>query len=140
MLGHAMKDKKSAWEKRKYPRVKKRVSFKFRIMDDLISAETLDLSGNGALCRANAFLPPMSRLDVLLALPIGDKTEYVSCNGVVVRVEKEESADSDSSDAYQIAIFFEEIEDDERDKILRHINATLSEDSDAPPTEYLRNS
>lgn len=117
-----MKEKKSAKERRLFPRVRKQVKFKFKMADDLVAAETIDLSGNGALCRTNTYLPPMSRLSVLLALSYDGKTEFVSLNGVVVRVDKEEIADSVTADAFQVAIFFEEIEEHERNIILRHIN------------------
>ncbi len=106
-------------EQRKYPRVKKRVKFKFKIADDLISAETIDLSANGVLCITNTHIPPMTRLDILFALSIDDKTEYFTCNGVVVRAEKKKFANPEISEAFQIAIFFEEIEKDGTDKILR---------------------
>ena len=61
----------------------------------------------------------MTGFEIVLALPPvnkGDEFEYVECNGSVVRVEKV-IFDANGHNAYNIAIYFSEIEDSERQKI-----------------------
>ncbi len=57
----------------------------------------------------------MTVLDIVLALPCVDKEgkfEYVECDGLVVRVEN-----ANTRNAYNIAIYFSEIKDSEKQKI-----------------------
>ena len=65
------------------------------------------------------YIPLMTGLDIVMALPRSDEKdefEYIKCNGSVVRVEKV-SFDANERKAYNIAIYFTEIEDSEKQKI-----------------------
>jgi hypothetical protein len=62
----------------------------------------------------------MTRLKIALALPRDDKKkefEYIECAGVVVRVEK--GGFHFSRGIYNTAIYFNEIEEPEREKIAK---------------------
>jgi len=119
-----MKNRNGFEEKREYPRISRRLTFEIQTEDAVISAETINLSCSGVCCRVSKHIPPMTNLRIVLAL-IYDNTatqvEYVECEGMVVRVEAVSSSDS----LYNIAIFFNEIEESEREKIMDFIEAHL---------------
>jgi len=114
-----MKRKHIGVEHRKHPRINERLQFKLKTNHFHIVTETINLSCIGAYCQVNKYIPLMTSLDIVLALPHVDKEgkfEYVECNGLVVRVEKV-SLDANGHNAYNIAIYFSEIEDSEKQKI-----------------------
>lgn len=117
-----MKLKHIGAEHRKHPRINERLQFKLKTNHFNIVTETINLSCIGAYCQANKYIPLMTVLDIVLALPHVDKNgefehvEHVECNGLVVRVEKV-SFDANTRNAYNIAIYFSEIEDSEKQKI-----------------------
>lgn len=114
-----MKFKNIGAEHRKHPRINERLQFKLKTNHFDIVTETINLSCIGAYCQANNYIPLMTGLEIVLALPHVDKEdelEYVKCNGLVVRVEKV-SSDANTRNAYNIAIYFSEIEDSDKQKI-----------------------
>ncbi|MCP4346997.1 MAG: PilZ domain-containing protein [Desulfobacterales bacterium] len=108
-------------EKRKYPRINKRLKFEVKNHDDfVVIAETINLSASGAYCMVNKPVSLMTSLRIVLPLIYGNKkreVEYAECNGVVVRVEEV----SREACLYNIAIFFSEIDESERQKIVDYI-------------------
>ena len=114
-----MKLKYIGAEHRKYPRINERLQFQLKSNYFNIATKTIDLSCIGAYCQVNKLVPLMTILEMVLVLPYLDKKnefEYVKCNGLVVRVEKVSSDDSEQN-SYNIAIYFSEIEDSEKRKI-----------------------
>jgi hypothetical protein len=106
-------------ERRRHPRINERVPFTLRAEDFDAVTETINMSCLGAYCQLDKYIPLMTSLKVALALPRGDKKneiEYAECNGVVVRVEEVESQ-SHKSSVYNTAIYFNEIEESEKEKI-----------------------
>jgi len=114
-----MKLKHIGAEHRKHPRINERLQFKLKTDHFDIVTETINLSCIGAYCQANKSIPLMTSLDIVLALAHVDeegKFEYVQCNGLVVRVEKV-SFDANGHNAYNIAIYFSDIADSDKQKI-----------------------
>ncbi len=114
-----MKNKKKYVEKRRQPRTKKIIPFKIKTDDSTIATETIDLSCIGAYCQVDKYIPTMTNLKIVLALPCGNQkgeVEHVECIGAVVRVEKIPSK-TNEDDQYNIAIYFNEIEESEKEKI-----------------------
>ena len=110
-----MKLKHIGAEHRKHPRINERLQVKLKTNHFDIVTETINLSCIGAYCQANKYIPLMTVLDIVLALPCVDKEgkfEYVECDGLVVRVEN-----ANTRNAYNIAIYFSEIKDSEKQKI-----------------------
>jgi len=110
-------------ENRKHPRVNKRIPFKLETENSSIVAKTINLSCIGAYCMASKPIPFMTNLKIAFTLPDYEHekgTKHVECNGVVVRVEKEVSK-AKAHNAYNIAIFFSEIEKSEKEKIATFI-------------------
>jgi len=106
-------------ERRRHPRVDERLEFKLKAEDFDLVTETINLSCLGAYCQLNRHIPLMTTLKIALALPHGDQEnefDYLECSGVVVRVE-EVLSESNMDSVYNTAIYFNEIEESEKEKI-----------------------
>jgi len=108
-------------ERRRYPRVEKKLPIELLTDKYEISTETKNLSCIGAYCTVDKDIPLLTKLSITLILPkkSEDKCIKVKCKGVVVRKE------IINSNKFNIAIFFNDIKETEKNKILRYID-TLS--------------
>jgi integration host factor subunit alpha len=104
-------------ERRRHPRISKRLPFRFKTQDFNILAETINLCCNGVYCTVNDPIPLMTKLKVVLALPCdekGDEFDYLECDGIVVRVEQDKP-EANKKSVNNIAIYFDGIgESDKR--------------------------
>lgn len=108
-------------ERRRYPRVKQVLPLNLAIDGYDISTTTKDLSCIGAYCHVDRYIPPFTKILVRLSLPIFDKKDnncIVECKGVVVRTE-------DQPQGFNIAIFFNEITESQKNKIAKYISQFL---------------
>ena len=113
-----MKKQKKFVEKRRHPRIRKCINFEIKPNGSTISAESIDLSCIGVYCQVDKYIPSMTNLKIVIALPCEDQeegVEYVECNGVVVRVKRILS--DNGGNTHNIAIFFNEIKESEKEKI-----------------------
>ncbi len=109
-------------ERRKYPRIVKPMNLKVETEDDAIGAEVMNLSANGVFCKVNTNLVPMTNVGIVLPLTYdGGKAESVECFGVVVRTEEIEA-----DKLYHIAVFFNDIQEPEKEKIIRFVETHRS--------------
>ena len=115
----------NASERRRYPRIKKEVPLKIKSEGYDFVTQTKDISCIGAYCHVDKYIPPMTKLSVMLLLPVEPKiknsAEKVQCKGVVVRT------DPNSPEGFNIAIFFNEISERNKNKILQYVNRSLSQ-------------
>ena len=115
-----MKKKNTHVEHRRYPRLDERLQLRLRAENFDVVAKTINLSCLGAYCQLNKHIPLMTSLKIAFALPYGDQEnefDYVECNGVVVRVE-EVLSESNMDSVFNTAIYFNEIEESEKEKIV----------------------
>jgi hypothetical protein len=114
-------------DKRKYPRVKKRVPVKLCFSDSDVITETKNISGNGALCAVTKPLNLMTKLDITMLIPktaaTDDTVKTIRCKGVVVRVERN---GDESEYSHDIAIFFNDIKEPDRKKLTNYITQFVS--------------
>ena len=119
--------RRSKAERRRYPRVEKRLPLKILANGYDFVTSTQNLSCIGAYCHVDKYIPPFTKITVKLALPImtDTKKQYynVACNGVIIRTEDK------SSGGFNVAIFFNEIKDNQRQKISRYIEQFLPKES-----------
>lgn len=111
-----MQGKNAKEERRKHPRISKRIRINLQTDDSAIIAETRDLSCVGTYCKVNKHLPLFSKFKIAFELSTdkeAERVEYAECYGVVVRVEKARSP----KNVYDTAIFFSEIAESEKRKI-----------------------
>lgn len=84
---------------------------------------TRNVSCLGAYCHIAKYVPPFTRLNIKLQLPLNtdntSKKYDLSCKGVVVRT------DDDPSGGFNIAIFFNDIRPPQQHKISEYISQFL---------------
>ena len=107
-------------ERRKCPRVEKILPIKLSVSEFDILTETNNISVSGAYFSLEKPLELMTKLNVVLLIPIRkNKTkviEKISCTGIVVRCE---IADIDAKRSYRAAMYFSNLK--ERDKKILHL-------------------
>jgi hypothetical protein len=119
-------------ERRQHPRVDNNVPLKISSADADFVTETKNISCAGAYCRVSRYLEPMTKLKVLLLLPVrkGKRvtTKKVSCFGVVVRTEN-----ILEGEGFNTAIFFNDIHPRDSRAIAEFVEGSRSR-TDAPPS------
>lgn len=111
-------------ERRQYPRIYEQLPLKIAANGYDFITTTKNISCVGAYCYVNRYIPPFTKIMVRLTLPIisveSNSDSNVECKGVVVRTEDEKE------NGFNIAIFFNEIKDNQRNKISRYISQSLT--------------
>ncbi len=110
-------------ERRQYPRIRRPLPLKIAADGYRFATNTENVSCVGAYCHLDKYLPPFTKIAVKLILPVmaGGKVKNmdVECNGVIVRTEDEKKG------GFNIAVFFNEIKENQRKKIAQYINQLL---------------
>lgn len=130
-----MNNHNASKERRRHPRINERLPFTLKAEGFDTVTQTMNLSCLGAYCQLDKPIPLMTHLEIALALPPGDKRkdfEYVECRGVVVRVEQRGS-ESHRGSVYNTAIYFSEIEESEREKIMRLVENRRGQPNNSDP-------
>jgi hypothetical protein len=107
-------------DRRRAPRVARQLPLILTDHVGELSAVTRNISVSGAYCMLRRHIPPMTKLNIHFALP-GSGT--MSCEGVVVRVEPAQPVSSVAS--YHIAIFFNDISEDNRTRLSQYVHRHL---------------
>jgi hypothetical protein len=123
-------------ERRKTQRVDATLKLEVQIPRDdgelqAASLETLNISSSGIYFRSDRFLEPMTKLEMVLELPISAGTDQsgpeiaaVPCEGIVVRVTPEE--EQEGCDHYEIAVFFTGIDEEGILHLEQHVALLLT--------------
>lgn len=108
-------------ERRLNPRIEKQLPVNIAANGYDFSTTTKNISCLGAYCRIDKYIPPFTKIMVRLNLPIKSASTgaSVECKGVVVRSEDE------AEGGFNIAIFFNDIKNGQREKISQYINKFL---------------
>ncbi len=95
-------------EKRRHLRVRKNLPITIKHNGFDVVTETKNISCAGAYCQVDRYIPPFTKVKTTISLPAAtnNQSQYINCQGVVVRVEKE---NNDLEMLYNIAIYFNEI-------------------------------
>jgi len=95
-------------ERRRHPRVENSIPIKLSAADVDFVTESKNISCSGVYCRVDSYLAPMTKLRILLLLPVRKATKVttkkIACGGVVVRTEN-----SLSEEGFNPASFFNDI-------------------------------
>ena len=120
-------------ERRKDPRLENNIPVKICSEDADVVTETLNLSCAGAYCKVNKYFEPMTKLDIVLLMPLRRRekvvTKKISCQGVVVRTEPVPGGEQ-----FNIAIFFSDISKRDSNTIADYVNTVL-EQKDQPESK-----
>jgi hypothetical protein len=110
-------------ERRQFPRIDKQLPINVGANGYDFVTNTQNVSCLGAYCHIEKYIPPFTKVKIKLNLPImnnGVKVQCdVECKGVIVRTEDE------SSGGFNIAIFFNKIKNQPRQKISRYVSQFL---------------
>lgn len=116
-------------ERRRYPRAAKAIPLKISCDGFDVVTETENLSGAGAYCRVDRYIQPMTKLQMVILLPVKQRNKTVNkkveCSGVVVRTENIQ----DKEDWFKIAIFFNDISKKSVQNISDYVNQHLKQES-----------
>lgn len=111
-------------ERRQYPRIEQRLPLKIAADGYDFVTTTQNVSCIGAYCHVNRYIPPFTKIMVRLTLPRAfgnkDNNSNVECKGVVVRTEDVNNG------GFNIAIFFNEIKNSQRQAISQYISQLLA--------------
>jgi len=117
-------------DKRKFPRANKILPIKLSDAGYDILTETRNISASGAYCSVNKPLEPMTKLNVVLLIPVKKNKnkiiKKINCHGVVVRLEDDNDSNNDKY-SYRIAIYFSGLKDTDRKVLHTCINSHLKE-------------
>ncbi len=114
---------KSTKERRLHPRIEHKLPLDLAVNGYDFSTSTHNISSVGAYCHLDKYMPPFTKISVKLSLPNKEqagKNNIIECKGVVVRTEDE------TRGGFNLAIFFNEIRDDQRKKIAQYVSQFLS--------------
>ncbi len=113
-------------ERRKFPRVGKNLSIKLSDGEFDILTETKNISANGAYCPVSKPLEEMTRLGLVLLIPIRKNRKKIirkiNCSGVVVRSEY---CKDNGKYPYRVGIYFSEIKEQDKKALLTYVNSCL---------------
>lgn len=116
-------------DRRRHPRINRNIPLKISSGEFDIVTETENISGAGAYCRSDRYIDPMTKLKIVIMLPIKQRnkiaTRKVECTGVVVRTENVPS----EPNLFKIAIFFTDISSKDTQKISEYIHQHLNKAS-----------
>jgi PilZ domain. len=116
-------------ERRKFPRVKDEgVSLKLKLDDFDSITHSMNISSSGLYCKLDKELPLMSRVKLMLMIPDHAKEKTVKdleVNGVVVR-QHPVTIDGVIKH-YDVAIFFEDLSEKDKDTIAGYIKRKSGE-------------
>ena len=114
-------------ERRQYPRIEEKLPLKIAVNGYAFATSTQNVSCVGAYCHLDKYIPPFTKIAVKVVLPVMSGAEIknieVDCKGVIVRTEDEKDG------GFNIAVFFNEIKGDQRNKIAQYINQLLPKSS-----------
>ncbi|PIQ89561.1 MAG: hypothetical protein COV72_02755 [Candidatus Omnitrophica bacterium CG11_big_fil_rev_8_21_14_0_20_42_13] len=106
-------------ERRTSPRVNTALPINIKTEDFDIAASTQNISRSGAYCEVKKYIAPMTKLGIIMVIKDKNRELKIKCRGVVVRTEEK-------NDKYNIAIYFNDIADSEKEKITKYVENLLT--------------
>jgi len=115
-------------EKRKHPRLEKKLPFEIGCQYTAIKTETKNISCSGAYCFIDRALPVMSKIKISMAIPAEKDNKVapknIACEGIVLRYDPPESADVKTS-GWNTAIMFTKISKKDKNTIAEYVKSQL---------------
>lgn len=106
-------------ERRKSPRVKCDFMVDFEYQNSNVTARAINISSSGMYMEVDYSIPLFREISVGIKLP--GISQLIECVGVVVRSEK-----VPGKDRYNIAIFFEDIEPEDKQRLTEYVEKKLA--------------
>jgi len=100
-------------EKRRHPRVSESLTIR-AVHDGGVAFQTINLSAGGLFCTSPSFIAPMTRLSLMMEVPLpDDDPARIEGEAVVVRTEPAAPVPAHQG-GYRIALFFSRLAEDDR--------------------------
>jgi len=118
-------------ERRKSNRVNANLKLEVKLprvdgTQDIATLETINISSSGVYFKSGHFIPPMTKLALVLEVTVpaadgsgGVELAPVPCEGLIVRIRPE--AEVEGCDDYEVAVFFTHIEAEGAATLEKHI-------------------
>jgi hypothetical protein len=116
-------------ERRGWPRVSSRLPIALADQAEELVSQTKNVSASGAYCRLSRFVAPMTKLQIRFRVPVRPQPTWISCEGVIVRVEPPRQVPRRRS--YDVAIFFTDLAESDRAIVARYVQQRLRTSSPA---------
>lgn len=114
-------------ERRKSPRVNKTLPLKLSDNESDVLTETKNISASGAYCTINKPLEIMTKLNVIILVPLKKNKNKIirkiNCSGVVVR---NVYTDDNSKYPYKVAIYFNDLKSQDKRILQSYINSFIN--------------
>ena len=115
-------------ERRKFPRLVKNLPIKLSDDEFDVLTETKNISASGAYCPVSKPLAVMTKLNVILLIPVkkskGKVIKKINCGGVVVR---QEHVKDNGKYAYRVGIYFSDLKESDRKILSSYIDSLQTE-------------
>ncbi len=119
------KNKDKGIERRVHPRIYHELPLYIAANGYDFKTTTQNISCSGAYCEINKYVPPFTKLSIKMVLPVKKQNKKekidVKCKGVIVR------SDDDAKGGFNIAIFFNKIAENQKERISQYIHQYLPE-------------
>ena len=112
------KKRKPIKERRKSPRIKGSFAIEIADQKNKIAANIINFSSCGLYCQTSREMPLFREVQIVIALP--QTATSIECSGVVVRSEK-----IPGKKAYNLAIFFDDMEPEDKKKLAGYVDGKL---------------
>jgi hypothetical protein len=100
-------------EKRRHPRVSESLTIR-AVNEGGMAFQTINLSAGGLFCTSPRYIAPMTRLSLMMEVPLPhDDPARIEGEAVVVRTEPD-SPQPPQAGGYRVALFFSRLADDDR--------------------------
>ena len=112
--------------RRTEPRLRHRLPLRLKHALEEATTYSENISASGVYCTVKHFIPLMTKVQVQLQIPGKTKKAKptpLTCQGVVVRVEPPLARPGRST--YNIAIFFNELQERDRDRLAAYVQQHL---------------
>jgi len=107
-------------ERRRHPRYPVKIPIKTKSpAGEEITISAANISLTGVYCHSSHFIPEMTQMRLQVELPFSAGSEFISADGVVVRVEPDEP--SPETENYRFALFFTSISPEDREKLKHYL-------------------
>ncbi len=124
--------KKAGKERRKFPRIESRLALQVEHVarsatERPMTTESVNISGGGICCQVRSYMEPATKVGMTLLLPSfgrnGQKTQVITCNGIVVRCEPDQTPED-----FELACAFTDIKKEDKSLIQEYIGWRLMQD------------
>jgi len=108
-------------EKRASPRVAADLKLYLAEKGEMLEMQLTNVSLGGAYCHSPRPIEPMTKIEVVLELPVTDGVRPVRTEAVVVRAERESACDGKDVPSYHLALWFQKMSEEHRTQLMRYL-------------------